>query len=135
MIVICRIQARFDAGCLLSGLLRSYHSEQMARLVPIVCLTLCALGARADDDRLKSDLQIAAAEVQRETRGKILSATKIESGRRAVFRIKVLTEEGQVRVIQIPERRVERVRREAVADAAVDRAATADQKDSEEPEN
>lgn len=107
----------------------------MARLVPIVCLTLCALGARADDDRLKSDLQIAAAEVQRETRGKILSATKIESGRRAVFRIKVLTEEGQVRVIQIPERRVERVRREAVADAADDRAATADQKDSEEPEN
>lgn len=107
----------------------------MARLVPLVCLALCALGARADDDRLKSDLQIAAAEVQRETRGKILSATKIESGRRAVFRIKVLTEDGQVRVIQIPERRVERARREAGAAATEQREAPADSKSIEEPED
>lgn len=106
----------------------------MARLVTFVCLMLCALGAQADDDRLKSDLQIAAAEVQRETRGKILSATKIESGRRAVFRIKVLTEEGQVRVIQIPERRIERVRREAVAGASDRDEPPADQKQSEDPE-
>jgi hypothetical protein len=135
VIVLCRIQARFDAGCLLSGLLRSYHSEQMARLAPLVCLALCALTARADDDGLKSDLQIAAAEVQRETGGKILSATKIESGRRAMFRIKVLTEDGQVRVIQIPERRIERVRREAVAGASDNDEPPADQKQSEEPEN
>lgn len=107
----------------------------MARLVPLVCLALCAFGAQADDDRLKSDLQIAAAEVQRETRGKILSATKIESGRRAVFRIKVLTEDGQVRVIQIPERRVERARREAGTAATEAREAPADSKSIEEPED
>lgn len=107
----------------------------MARFVLIVCLLLCASGAQADDDRLKSDLQIAAAEVQRETRGKILSATKIESGRRAVFRIKVLTEDGQVRVIQIPERRVERVRREAGASTAETKPAPADQEQTEEPED
>lgn len=107
----------------------------MARLVPIVCLTLCAFGAQADDDRLKSDLQIAAAEVQRETRGKILSATKIESGRRAVFRIKVLTEDGQVRVIQIPERRIERARRDGAAGTIEAKEAPADQKQIEEPED
>jgi hypothetical protein len=107
----------------------------MARLVPLVCLALCALTARADDDRLKSDLQIAAAEVQRETRGKILSATKIESGRRAVFRIKVLTEDGQVRVIQIPERRVERARREAGTGTTDSKDTPADSKSIEEPED
>lgn len=74
--------------------------------------------AAADDDRSKTDLQIAAAEVQRETNGKILSATKIESRNRAVYRIKVLTDDGRVRVIQIPERRVEKARQNATEESA-----------------
>lgn len=87
----------------------------MARIATAIlcCSTLVA----AEVEQSQTDLQLAAAEVQRETRGKILSATRIESRNRAFFRIKVLTEDGRVRVVEVPEGRVAEVRRQAEAEA------------------
>jgi uncharacterized membrane protein YkoI len=47
-------------------------------------------------------LQDAIGKVERETRGKVLSAETKHNGRSTVYRIKVLTREGQVRVIEVP---------------------------------
>jgi uncharacterized membrane protein YkoI len=46
--------------------------------------------------------QEAVAQAQRETDGKVLSVQTLNVGKRKVFRVKVLTKDGQVRVIQIP---------------------------------
>jgi len=42
------------------------------------------------------------AKVQQETNGKVLSVQTLTMGKRKVYRIKVLTQDGQVRVVQIP---------------------------------
>lgn len=47
-------------------------------------------------------LQQAIAKVERETHGKVLSAETKHYGRHTVYRIKVLTKNGQVRVIEVP---------------------------------
>ena len=47
-------------------------------------------------------LQDAIAKVERDTHGKVLSAETKHNGRSAVYRIKVLTREGQVRVVEVP---------------------------------
>lgn len=43
----------------------------------------------------------AAAAAQRQTGGRVLSVEKTESGRRAVWRVKVVTPKGEVRVVFI----------------------------------
>ena len=50
----------------------------------------------------KLTLQEAVAQVERETHGKVLSAETKHNGRQTVYRIKVLTRDGQVRVIEVP---------------------------------
>jgi uncharacterized membrane protein YkoI len=47
-------------------------------------------------------LQDAVVRVERDTHGKVLSAETKHSGRQAVYRIKVLTHDGQVRVVEVP---------------------------------
>jgi uncharacterized membrane protein YkoI len=47
-------------------------------------------------------LQEAVAQVERETGGKILSAETIRVGSGVVYRIKVLTPDGRIRVFQLP---------------------------------
>jgi len=47
-------------------------------------------------------VQEAVAQAQHESNGKVLSVQTLTIGKRKVYRIKVLTQEGQVRVIQIP---------------------------------
>jgi uncharacterized membrane protein YkoI len=47
-------------------------------------------------------LQEAIAKVERETHGKVLSAETKRSGSRAIYRIKVLTRDGRVQVIEVP---------------------------------
>jgi len=49
-----------------------------------------------------TSLQDAISRVERETRGKVLSAETKHNGRNTVYRIKVITREGQVRVIEVP---------------------------------
>ncbi len=63
--------------------------------VGVVALTLAA-PAWADVSRDQ-----AAAEAQRQTGGRVLSVDKSESGRRTVWRIKVVTPRGEVRVVFI----------------------------------
>lgn len=51
-----------------------------------------------------ANLQEAIAQVQRETGGRVLSADTVATGTREVYRIKVLTPDGRVRVITRPSR-------------------------------
>ncbi|HKE47820.1 MAG TPA: hypothetical protein VKB52_07125 [Rhodanobacteraceae bacterium] len=60
-----------------------------------------ALAASAADAREMS-VQEAVAKVQQETNGKVLSVQTLTIGKRKVYRIKVLTLDGQVRVVQVP---------------------------------
>ncbi|MGA9421755.1 MAG: hypothetical protein WBW61_05280 [Rhodanobacteraceae bacterium] len=46
-------------------------------------------------------VQAAVARVQRETHGKILGVQTLRLGKHKVYRIKVLTPDGQVRVVQV----------------------------------
>ena len=46
-------------------------------------------------------LQQAIAKVERDTHGKVLSAETKHYGRRTIYRIKVLTRDGKVRVIEV----------------------------------
>jgi uncharacterized membrane protein YkoI len=47
-------------------------------------------------------LQDAIAKVERDTHGKVLSAETKRTGNRAIYRIKVLTRDGRVQVIEVP---------------------------------
>jgi uncharacterized membrane protein YkoI len=47
-------------------------------------------------------LQDAIAKVERDTHGKVLSAETKRTGNRAVYRIKVVTPDGRVQVIEVP---------------------------------
>jgi len=47
-------------------------------------------------------VQEAIAKVQHDTAGKVLSAQVLRLGKRKLYRIKILTPEGQVRIVQIP---------------------------------
>lgn len=46
--------------------------------------------------------QQAIAHVQRETGGKVLSAETKQVGRQTIYRIKLLTRDGKVRIIEVP---------------------------------
>ncbi len=65
-------------------------------------MPLALLFALTAADAREISAQEAVAQVQRETNGKVLSVQTLNMGKRKVYRIKVLTREGQVRVIQVP---------------------------------
>lgn len=46
-------------------------------------------------------VQEAIAKAQRDTPGKVLSAQTLRLGKRKIYRIKILTSEGQVRIVQV----------------------------------
>jgi uncharacterized membrane protein YkoI len=67
--------------------------------------SLCALAlafAAASAEARELTAQEAVAKVQQETSGKVLSVQTLMQGKRKVYRIKVLTSDGQVRVVQVP---------------------------------
>ena len=68
------------------------------------CLAVFALAAlfAAGSACATVTLQDAIAKVERETHGKVLSAETKGNGRSTVYRIKVLTRDGQVKVIEVP---------------------------------
>jgi len=70
----------------------------MKALVKTVSALLIVLAAPAWADVSKDE---AAAAAQRVTSGRVLSVEKTESDRRPVWRVKVLTAQGEVRVILI----------------------------------
>ena len=70
----------------------------MKALLKPVCALLMALSAPAWADVSRDE---AAAAAQRVSSGRVLSVEKAESERRPVWRVKVLTDKGEVRVILI----------------------------------
>jgi uncharacterized membrane protein YkoI len=67
--------------------------------------SLCGLAlalAAASAGARELTTQEAVAKVQQETSGKVLSVQTLMQGKRKVYRIKVLTLDGQVRVVQVP---------------------------------
>ncbi|QBB69474.1 hypothetical protein ELE36_03270 [Pseudolysobacter antarcticus] len=60
-----------------------------------------ALFLAAGSAHAEVTLQQAIEKVQRDTGGKVLSAEPIQVGKKKIYRIKVLTRDGQVRVIQV----------------------------------
>ena len=71
------------------------------RLAVPLCVLAFAFSASCVEARELS-VQEAVAQAQHESNGKVLSVQTLTIGKRKVYRIKVLTQEGQVRVIQIP---------------------------------
>ena len=47
------------------------------------------------------NVQEAVAQAQRDTQGKVLSVQTLNIGKRKVYRIKLLTRDGQVRIMQV----------------------------------
>ena len=70
----------------------------MKALVKPLCALLVVLAAPAWADVSRDE---AAAAAQRVTSGRVLSVEKAESDRRPVWRVKVVTAQGEVRVILI----------------------------------
>jgi uncharacterized membrane protein YkoI len=66
-----------------------------------LCALALALSAATAGAR-ELTTQEAVAKVQQETSGKVLSVQTLMQGKRKVYRIKVLTLDGQVRVVQVP---------------------------------
>ena len=65
-------------------------------------LTAALMLAPASAPAAPTTLKDAIAKVERETGAKVLSAETRHSGKQTVYRIKVLTREGQVKVIEVP---------------------------------
>jgi uncharacterized membrane protein YkoI len=74
----------------------------MNRRLAIVVFALVAGLAAGSAVAAAASLQEAISKVERETHGKVLSAETKHNGRSTVYRIKVLTRDGQVRVIEVP---------------------------------
>lgn len=65
-----------------------------------LCFAMLAVPGTAFAKRLT--LHDAIVKVEHDTHGKVLSAETKHSGKRTIYRIKVLTKQGQVRVIEVP---------------------------------
>jgi len=79
-------------------------SMRTRRFLHPVAVPLCVLAFAFSAEIAQArelSVQDAVAQAQRETNGKVLSVQTLTIGKRKVYRIKVLTHEGQVRVIQI----------------------------------
>jgi uncharacterized membrane protein YkoI len=72
------------------------HHPLRAWLAVIALVLAIGVAAR------EVSVQEAVAKAQQETNGKVLSVQTLTVGKHKVYRIKVLTTEGQVRVIQVP---------------------------------
>lgn len=70
----------------------------MRFLIKPLCALLIAVAAPAWADLSRDD---AAAAAQRVASGRVLSVDKTEADRRPAWRVKVLTDKGEVRVILI----------------------------------
>jgi hypothetical protein len=72
------------------------------RWLGVAATVLLAAGTAAGVRARDISAQEAVAQVQRDTDGKVLSVQTLNVGKRRVYRIKVLTRDGQVRVVQVP---------------------------------
>jgi uncharacterized membrane protein YkoI len=75
------------------------------RFLSIVLLVLC-LGIAAEPASAAMSREQAVRMVKQQTDGRILSVDTVRRGDRIIYRIKVLTPEGHVRVIKVDGGRV-----------------------------
>ena len=68
--------------------------------VSILCCIALAFAVTAAVAR-EISLQEAVAQAQKETQGKVLSVQTLNVGKRKVYRIKTITRDGRVRVVQV----------------------------------
>lgn len=70
------------------------------RMLACVLVISAAVGSPS---ALATDAQVQQAvdRVQREHNGKVLSVQKLQIGKRKIYRIKVLTPDGQVKVVEV----------------------------------
>lgn len=71
----------------------------MKALRPLLCAALLALAGTAAHAAVSRD--DAAAMAQRQTGGRVLSVEQAEAGGRPVWRVKVVTPRGDVRVVLV----------------------------------
>lgn len=67
------------------------------RLLFVLCAVLAVALAHARE----IGVQEAVAQAQQEVDGKVLSVQALNVGKRKVYRIKILTRDGQVRIVQV----------------------------------
>ena len=72
----------------------------MKRLFAAALLVIAAAAGSAS--AAPTTMRDAIKKVQRDTGAKVLSAETKHIGKRTVYRIKVLTRDGQVKVIEVP---------------------------------
>ena len=73
---------------------------RLRRLRPAIVLLALSVAAAAGARELTA--QEAAAKAQRDSGGKVLAVQVMSLGKRKIYRIKVLTHDGKVRVVQVP---------------------------------
>lgn len=66
----------------------------------LLALAAAATDVAAQQDGVHDDLPAAVARVERETGGKVLQVKPIQRGDREVYRMKVLTPDGRVKIVQ-----------------------------------
>jgi uncharacterized membrane protein YkoI len=65
----------------------------------LLCAILVAMATQVHAREIS--VQEAVAQAQRETEGKVLSVQTLNVGKHKVYRIKILTRDGQVRIVQV----------------------------------
>lgn len=67
-----------------------------------IALCFAAILATPDADAAALTRREAIARVQRDTGGKVLSAETKQVGKQVIYRIKVLTRDGNVKIVEVP---------------------------------
>jgi uncharacterized membrane protein YkoI len=76
--------------------------DEVMRTGPIRILLCAILVAMATQVHAREiSVQEAVAQAQREAEGKVLSVQTLNVGKHKVYRIKILTRDGQVRIVQV----------------------------------
>ena len=73
--------------------------RRACKIVALCSLLSCAAGTAAGAEL---SLEDAVERVQKEIQGRVLTAEEVHIGKKKLYRIKLLTRDGRVQVVQIP---------------------------------
>lgn len=82
--------------------MRTMQARRGTSLLVFFLMLSCAAIGSAPVVAREVSVQEAVAQAQRQADGKVLSVQTLNVGKRKVYRVKILTRDGQVRVIQVP---------------------------------
>ncbi len=82
--------------------MRTMQARRGTSLLVLFLMLSCAAIGSAPVVAREVSVQEAVAQAQRQADGKVLSVQTLNVGKRKVYRVKILTRDGQVRVIQVP---------------------------------